>query len=147
MTGTRHLALAAALLALFGGAAAAAEPATRFQAVDVFVDAGPAPLAAYQVDIEYDRAVSSLVGVEGGDRPFQREPYYDPKGLTAGRIVVADFSIQGDLPRGRIRVARLHLEMRGDPGLTARLAAAATAGGGSIPARVTLIPFEGSEGK
>lgn len=139
----RALAVAAALLA---AGAARAEGPVRFAAVEVFVDPGSAPLAAYQLEIAYDRTACALVGVEGGDRPFAREPYHDPKGLTAGRIVIADFTSEAP-GRGRIRVARVHLELRGEPRLAARLVTAATVGGAKIAAEVALVPFERSGGR
>jgi hypothetical protein len=143
MTSALRAALALVVAAAFlGSGASRADEPTRFAAVDVYVDAGDVTLAAWQVEIVYDRAACALAGVEGGERPFAREPYYDPKGLTAGRIVIADFA-QGEEPRrGRIRVARLHLELRGEPKLTARLVAAASAGGGKTRAQVQLVPFE-----
>ncbi len=138
------LALVLAVAFLAPGASRSDEPAVRFAAVDVFVDSGDATLVAWQVEISYDRAACALAGVEGGERPFAREPYYDPKGLTAGRIVIADFTQVGKPRRGRIRVARLHLELRGEPKLSVRLVTAATHGGAKIVAQAQLVPFERS---
>ena len=69
-----------ALIALFlvlgaSGASVAADGAGRFRTVAVYVDAGQAPLAAYQVVITVgDTApTAKIVGVEGGSAtPFAR---------------------------------------------------------------------------
>lgn len=117
---------------------------TVFRAYDVVVDPGGRPLSAYQVEISYDRDACSLVGIEGGEKPFARAPYYDPRGLTAGRVVIADFTTAPGAPRGRVRVARVHVEEHGDgePALRVRKVVAGTTGGARIAARIELIPYE-----
>jgi len=88
----------------------------RFEAVDVFVDAGESPLSAYQFDLATPAREgwqASIVGVEGGEHPaFRKAPYYDPAALHAGRIIIAAYSVDEALPTGRTRVARLHMELR-----------------------------------
>jgi hypothetical protein len=115
----------------------------RFRAVDVVVDGGDRPLAVYQFELTYDRAACSLVGVEGGERPFAEPPFYDPRGLTAGRVILAAFTLDKSPPRGRVRVARVHLEERGEPGLEVRMVVAGTVGGEKIAASVQLLALEG----
>lgn len=97
--------------------AAAAFGSVRFVAVDVFVDSGAQALAAYQ--FEFVAKNAQIVGLEGGDSVFHDAPYYDPAALHPAqesaddRIMVAAFSTASDLPRGRVRVARLHLMLDG----------------------------------
>ncbi|MDB5294751.1 MAG: hypothetical protein JWO31_734 [Phycisphaerales bacterium] len=96
------------------GAAAAAAGGIRFAAVDVFVDPGDRPLAAYQFTLRAVGGTALLVGLEGGDAPaFAAPPYYDPAALVGEQVVVAALSTADDLPRGRTRVARLHVQVTG----------------------------------
>lgn len=92
---------------------------SRWEAVDVYVDSGKVPLAAYQLEVQASmdpagRAVK-LVGVEGGEQggAFGDPPYYDPDALRGERIVLAAYSLaaEGSLPTGRTRVARLHVQV------------------------------------
>ena len=96
---------------------------TLFYPVDIYIDTGESPLAAWQLEVIYDDADISIVGVEGGDRPFTEPPYYDHPGLTEGRIILAAFSTERDVPSGRLWVARLHLmeEADGDGRIDYRL--------------------------
>lgn len=94
---------------------------SRWEAVDVYVDSGKAPLAAYQLEVQArmdpgveGRAVK-LVGVEGGEQggAFGDPPYYDPDALRGERIILAAYSLaaEASLPTGRTRVARLHVQV------------------------------------
>lgn len=137
----------------------------RFRPVDVFLDSGDARLAAYQVEVRYDKSRVKIVGVEGADAEeaegFNPPPYYDHKGMDAGRIVIAAF-VTDDLlaPAGRTRVATLHLrvegelkderrgeredELEGEPvaGMSVRLVTAARPGGERIAPEVELVGRE-----
>lgn len=93
---------------------AAAEPAPvmTFAAYDIIIET-PDPLAAYQVRIS-GVATMKLIGVEGGDHAVYAEPpHYDAALLAADtradRIVLADYSLDDDLPSGRVRIARIHV--------------------------------------
>jgi hypothetical protein len=87
----------------------------RFGAVDVFVDSKGERLGAWQVEVKVVGGEGTIVGVEGGEAgAFRGAPYYDPKALAGGRIIVAAFSTAGELPTGETRVARLHLQMTGE---------------------------------
>jgi len=127
-------------------APAAAE--SRFRAVELEVDSGSAVLAAYQVEVLYDPAAVSLVGIEGGDEPFAAPPYYDPRGLTAGRVVIAAFTVGARPVSGGGRVARLHLEERAEVAepLALRILAAGDPEGRRIEAQARLVPFVYAEG-
>ena len=108
------MAIVAVLFVLAGVVSHADQAAEtlRFRPVDVWVETGDKPLSAYQLEIRYDNAAAYLVGVEGGDGVFSEAPYYDPRGLTGGRIILAGFTTHGAPPSGRVRVARLHLAIR-----------------------------------
>lgn len=114
---------------------------TRFASYDVFVDAGAVPLAAWQVEIVDETHVAMLAGVEGGEHAaFAEPPFYDPRALLTERVVLAAFRTQGELPEGRVRVARLHYEIQGarEPKFAVQLVTAATSDGSQIEARASL---------
>jgi hypothetical protein len=122
----------------------------RFEAIDIFVDSGAMPLAAYQVEVRAVAGDVKLVGVEGGDHAAYKDPpRYDPKALHDGqfkeRIIVAAFSTGAELPSGRVRVARLHVQVSGaeGPEYVVKLMAAGAADGHRIDAIVTHGPAAG----
>ena len=88
------------------------KPAAKtFRAVDLFVDSGNQPLAAYQLSFACTDA--KIVGIEGGEHSaFAEPPYYDPKAMQDNRVVIAAFNTAnpGQLPRGRMRIATIHLQ-------------------------------------
>ena len=121
----------------------------RFSAVDVFIDAGDAPLAAYQFELKVTAGDVTLVGVEGGEHPaFASPPYYDPRALAQRRIVIAAFDAGDDLPRGRTRVARVMVRVTGGrtPAYEATLVVAASGDARSIPANISVSDTSGPEG-
>ncbi len=132
------------LAAVSGRAAAAAgvvESATpRFETRELVVDSrGAVGLAAWQVELKYDPAAVAIVGVEGGAAaPFgpDKPPFYDPKGLTAGRIILANLTTDGKLRTGAQAVAKLHLRITapGEPKIETKVVAAGTAAGARIKA-------------
>ncbi|MBN2319236.1 MAG: hypothetical protein JXR49_09175 [Acidobacteria bacterium] len=127
---------------LFAGEINLAPSRVRFLSVDLWVDSGEA-LAAYQVEITYDRNSIRIVGLEGGQVEAYRDaPYYDQKGFESGRIILAAFTTGTDAPKGRTRVAIIHVAVEGNirPELTCRLMAAAKPGGRRISPKVDLIP-------
>jgi hypothetical protein len=107
-------------LALFGLAAGllAQQPAFeegrfRFAAVDIYVDSGSTPLAAYQLEFAATNSVAKIVGIEGGEHPaFRQPPFYDPKAIQHERVIVASFTTAPatDLPTGKTRVATIHYQ-------------------------------------
>jgi hypothetical protein len=118
------------------GQEAVADPAApsarpRFLTAEVVLDSGAQPLAAYQVEVTVTNTAARIVGIEGGSHPaFRTPPYYDPKALQGERIILAAFSTaaEGSLPKGRTRVATLHLRVAGDVGPQFRLQLAVAAG-------------------
>ena len=125
---------------------AATRPAVRFAAVDVCVDAGDTPLAAYQFELAAEVGEITIVGVEGGEHAaFKEPPYYDPAALMNNRIIIAAFNTGKDLPTGKTRVARIHLQVGGEtePKYVVKLHTAASADGKRIPATVTVCAIRG----
>jgi len=144
------------LIALFAvvlmGAREPVEPqanrAGRFETVEVFVDSGERPLAAYQLDLRDPAGAVTIVGIEGGQAPaFHEAPYYDPKAMQSDRVILAAYSLgdAGALPVGRVRVATIHVLVAGDaqPAYRVELTAAATADG--TPIRASVHWRKGSE--
>jgi len=112
----------------------------RFAAVDVYVDSGRRPLAAYQFELKATVGNVKIVGIEGGEHAaFKEPPYYDPAALTRQRIVIAAFNTGEDLPTGRTRVARVHVRVAGtiEPEYAVELEAAASPDGKRISATAT----------
>jgi hypothetical protein len=103
-----YLGLAAGLLAQ---QPAPEEGRSRFCAVDIYVDSGSTPLAAYQLEFAATNGVARIVGIEGGDHAaFRQPPFYDPKALQHERVILAGFSTAAatELPSGKTRVATIH---------------------------------------
>jgi hypothetical protein len=132
-----------ALLLLVIIGVGAAETSSRFTYVDVFADSKGKALAAWQIEFAAEVGDVSLVGIEGGDSPAfgGRPPYYDPAALAGRRIVVANYSVAADLPKGKVRVARLMLEVRGEvkPQYVTKLIAAADGEGKTIGVDLSLV--------
>ena len=120
-------------------------PSIRFEPMHVFIDSGDLPLAAYQLVIEAPAKSMRIVGIEGGAHAaFAEPPYYDPKAMQQERVVIADFSLASaeHLPRGRTRIATIHVLISGgdQPHLTTTLKVAATVDGQNIMADIEVIP-------
>lgn len=137
------LALVATAFAASAMADPTKTPAPRFVPVEVYLES-PEPVAAWQFEFADRAGAMKVVGIErGGHDAFPRAPYYDRDALargTAPRIVVADYSlgIESALPRGRFRLATLHLMLEGDPDFALRLVTATTPGGVPIAASIAL---------
>lgn len=115
--------------------------AVRFAWVDVYVDSGERALAAYQIDLRAAGAPVAIVGIEGGEHAaFASAPYYDPRAMREDRVIIAALSTGENLPAGRTRVARVHVQIsgEGEPEYTATLAAAATGEGERFEAKIAV---------
>ena len=87
----------------------------RFMPVDIMIDAGDKPIAAYQFELRVTSGSAKLSGVEGGDcEAFKAPGFYDPKALNKGRIKLASFNLAKASPAGKFRCARLHFMVTGD---------------------------------
>lgn len=93
----------------------ATAPSVRFATVDIYVDSGDQPLAAYQCELTAEQNGVKIVGIEGGEHAaFRDPPYYDPAALMNRRVILAAFNTGADLPKGKSRVARVHVRIAGD---------------------------------
>jgi len=115
------LVLATTSLGFRAAATIAIEPdtaAVRFDAVDIVL-AMPAgsDLGSYQIELAplpEQAARVRVVGIEGGEHEaFKSPPFYDPKAIGNERVIIAAYSTDADLPRGTIRIARVHYEITG----------------------------------
>jgi hypothetical protein len=114
---------------------------TRFEAIDVFVDSGIQSLAAWQLELKSTTNDVQIVGIEGGEHPaFKEPPYYDSLAMNSNRVIIAAFSTDENLPSGRSRVARIHVQVRGPGARTwmSELTTSATADGTRIPAEISI---------
>ncbi len=123
------------------------EQKVRFAPLNVYIDSGAEPLAAYQFELKTTAGEVKIVGIEGGEHPaFADPPYYDPAALMQDRVIIAAFNTGDQLPTGKTRVATLHLQIIGDtePEYELELTVAGTYDGEQIPAKIT---FEKGEQK
>lgn len=116
---TRTILFVALTITLGASAQAMAqEPNTvRFVPVDIYADSDGAPLAGYHLSIDLEGSDAKIVGIENGEHAaFQKPPYYDPKALYSGKIIIAAISTAQakDLPHGKHRLATLHLRVVGE---------------------------------
>lgn len=121
------------------------QPRPRFMWIDVYVDAKDQPLAAYQFELAAKGDRLKIVGIEGGEHAaFVEPPHYDPAAMQNDRIIVAAFNTGDDVPQGRSRVARLHVQVTGEggPDYAVWLRAAAAPDGKRIPATITTMQGE-----
>ena len=126
----------------------AQQPATeegrsRFGAVDIYVDSGSTPLAAYQLEFAATNGAAKIVGIEGGEHAaFRQPPFYDPKAIQHERVIIASFSTAAaaDLPIGKTRVATIHYQTTGNqpPRFELKLQTAGDADGRKIPAQASF---------
>ena len=150
MKGPSNHPLAWPWLALFAVATATAgaeEPGAtanaRFVPVEIHIDS-PQPVAAWQFELADRAGTMRVAGIEGGGHPaFPRAPYYDRRAVAGGeadRIVVADYSLAPEdaLPRGRVRLATLHLMLEAEPDFAPLLVTATTSEGKPIEASITV---------
>jgi hypothetical protein len=119
------------------------EGRSRFCAVDIYVDSGSTPLAAYQLAFAATNGVARIVGIEGGEHPaFRQPPVYDPKALQHERVIIASFSTTpaADLPAGKTRVAIIHYQTTETqpPRFEVKLQAAGDTQGNRIPAQTSF---------
>jgi len=125
------------------GQQAANDSSVRFRAVDIFLDSKDSPLAAYQLEFSVTNGAAKIVGIEGGEHPaFAGPPFYDPKAMQHERVIIAAFSTNAmsDLPKGKARVATIHIQISGvaEPEFKLRLQVAADSNGNKIPAEATV---------
>ncbi len=118
-----------------------AQSGVRFAPLHIYIDSGNSSLAAYQFELKASAGQIKIVGVEGGrHEAFKEAPYYDPAALAKDRIIIAAFSTGSDLPKGRTRIATIHLQIIGEtePQYELKLIVAADADAKEIPAEITF---------
>jgi hypothetical protein len=137
---------AAALAALLSLAAGAGDAPVRYVRWAIELEVGATPIAAYQVELVVRSGDATIVGVEGGtSEGFREPPFYDPRALAGGRIVLAAFDTRTSLAPGRHRVATLHLREAEPSTYALELLAAAAPDGSPATADVHLVRIEGEE--
>ena len=122
-------------------------PRVRFAPLHVYLDSGNRNLAAFQFELKATTGQIEIVGVEAGEhKAFSEPPYYDPAALAQDRIIIAAFNTNQDLPKGRTRIATVHLQIAGEaePKYELNLTVAGDAEGNEITAKIT---FEKGEEK
>lgn len=118
-----------------------AQPGVRFAPLHIYIDSGNSSIAAYQFELKAAAGQIKIVGVEGGrHEAFKEAPYYDPAALANDRIIIAAFSTGSNLPKGRTRIATIHLQIIGEtePQYALKLIVAGDADGKKIPAEITF---------
>lgn len=91
------------------------DPQVTFKPIDIYIDSSADKLAAYQFELSASDGNLTIVGIEGGRHSaFANPPYYDPAALKGGRIIIAAFSTDSQLPTGKTKVATVHLMITGD---------------------------------
>jgi hypothetical protein len=120
-----------------------ASTSTRFRTVEVFVDSGAQSLAAYQLSFTATGSDVRIVGIEGGEHPaFTEPPHYDPKAIQNERAILAAFNTASadNLPKGRTRVATIHVQISGTaaPAYAVKLEAAANREGSRVAGQTSF---------
>ena len=119
-----------------------AQSGVRFAPLHIYLDSGNSSLAAYQFELKATAGQIKIVGVEGGShKAFKEAPYYDKAALlNKDRIIIAAFSTGDNLPKGRTRIATIHLQIAGDaePQYELKLTVAGDADAKEIPAEITF---------
>lgn len=126
---------------------AASKPAIRFTYVDVHIDSKSEPLAAYQFELAAEKGDVKIVGIEGGEHAaFKAPPYYDPAAMSQDHVIIAAFNTGKDLPAGKTRVARVHVQVTGEqkPEYVIKLDVAASTEGQLINGATAAVSEGGS---
>ncbi len=118
------------------------QPSVRFAPLHIYLDSGSRPLAAFQFELKAAAGQIKIVGVEGGQHAaFKEAPYYDKAALyKSNRIIIAAFNTGSELPKGRTRIATIHLQIIGEaePDYELKLTVAADANAKEIPAKISF---------
>jgi hypothetical protein len=85
-----------------------AEVVKEFAVYDVFIEVEQ-QISSWQFECSYNKDLLQISGIEGGQGVFSDPADYDSKGLNGGRIILAAYSLDKQLPKGKVRVSRLHV--------------------------------------
>ena len=115
----------------------------RFRTINILVDSGNTPLAAYQLECFATNGIVKITGIEGGEHSaFSQAPHYDPKAMQHDRVIIAAFNTAppNQLPTGKTRVATVHVAIYGnaEPEFNVRLVITAKSDGAPIHAKATI---------
>lgn len=115
----------------------------RFVSLNVVVDSGDKPLAAWQLEFSAKQGMVSVVGVGNGQHPaYDQPPHYDPRAMRQDRIIMAAYSTAEaeKLPTGKTVVATINLMIEGpQPAVfESKLVAAADAEGERLNANLII---------
>lgn len=110
-------------------------------AYDVFIDTGPHQLTTYAISASYDPNAVEVVGVQGGDPPYDGSPRAVPATYSPGVLTLTDFRLSGG-PAGCVRIARIAAQTKNGqmPVLRVSVDRVTDKDGRSIGARVRLVP-------
>lgn len=117
------------------------QPRVRFAPLHIYLDSGTRSLASFQFELKATTGQIEIVGVEAGEHEaFSEPPYYDPAARMQNRIIIAAFNTGQNLPKGRTRIATVHLQITGEtePQYELSLTVAGDAEGNEIPAKLTF---------
>lgn len=124
--------------------ATAAAPAPGFLAVDVMIDTNDQPLAVYQLEFAATKGDVKIAGIEGSSHEaFREPPHFDPLAIQRERVILGAYNTAAaqKLPRGKLRIATIHLQITGDiePAFDVKHTVIATVDGEPIAgAKVTI---------
>jgi hypothetical protein len=84
------------------------EIAKEFAVYDVFIEVEQG-MSSWQFECSYNKDLLQISGIEGGQGVFSDPADYDSRGLNGGRIILAAYSLEKQLPKGKVWVSRLHV--------------------------------------
>ena len=79
-----------------------------FAVYDVIIEVEE-PMASWQLEVFYKKENLNFVGIEGGEGVFGEPADYDEAGWNGGHIILACYSLEEDLPKGKVQVSRVHV--------------------------------------
>lgn len=128
-----------ALLLIFMSINIFAQEKADFHSYELVIELdGKEQLAAWQLELSYDKNTTKITAIEGGDEPFSKPADYDARGLTAGKIILASFTLKKTAAGREFKVARIHLYGPVDKTPQIKLLIAADSKGGKIKAKALL---------
>lgn len=102
-------------------------------------------LSAWQAELTFDKKAIKLTGIEGGAKPFSEPADYDARGLIAGKIILASFTLKKSKASNEFRVATIHVFGLEGSVPTIKLSVAANTKGTKIKAKAVLRKVKKNE--
>lgn len=123
-----------------------AQDKAEFHSYEIIIQADQkVSLSAWQVELSYDKTKTKITAIEGGDKPFPEPADYDSRGLTAGKIILASFTLKKTTGRREYKVSRIHLYGPKDEMPKIKLVIAADSKGKKIKAKALLRSVKKNE--